>query len=684
MAEEVMDPGYEEALDYAARGWHVVPVKKGTKHAGFDDWPDLATTDPDQIKRWWDRGSIGGVSICTGPATGMFVLDVDTKDGVNGDESLHDLTAKHGPLPHTVEAHTGGGGRHLYFKWPSGQEISNSAGRLSKGLDIRGARGHVVAPGSLHPNGNEYRWEVESHPDDVPVATAPAWLLELLKPVEHYDRSHASTRTSMSKSKVALQKYNGSASNQDVADLMTEAGWAQDYVGKDGVIYMRRPGKDKGYSASIGKVAEGVMYCFTPNAPHFEEGVAYDPVGVLAYTKFAGDIKAADAYLVAAGLGYTSYPDQSYWDTWAEEISARAEVIAASDRFTLGEVWDTEFVVPMPTALIRDDGKSCIYESVDGQQGKIHTIVGEPETGKSWLAGWLMVERMKQGQGTIYWDFESDIGNYMYRLKLMNLTRNDAVDISHYWKGGAVNRNIVEAIIKRIKEDGIKYVVIDSVNRIMSRGGYDYENGPSYVKFTTEVLDPIRNTGAAIILIDHVTKAKESRGRYATGSEQKLSQVDVSLHLEAIEHFAKGVEGSVGIRLAKDRLGGIKEACNGGGERLKWGVFHLGEEQDTGQKIVRITEWLSDKGYQKRYPGFLLESIMQMVGDFGTVTDEEINLFMDASNGDKKYATSRLMKLNCLTHDEYGSYIVGENKVYIPKKDPYHPEYDPDFRKEDL
>lgn len=674
-----MERGYEEALRYAQLGWRVVPVKSGTKRPPFDDWPDLATVDPEQIERWWEKGNISGVSIVTGADSNLFVLDVDTKDNVRGEESLADLEAKHGKLPVTVESVTGSGGRHLFFRWPEDQEIDNSAGRLGKGLDIRGTRGQVVAPGSLHPDtGNTYEWELESHPDDIPVASAPQWLLELIKPIEHYDRTHASTRTSLAASEVALEKYNGSASNQDIADLLIEVGWSQDYIDRDGVIYMRRPGKKSGYSASIGKVAEGVMYCFTPNAPPFQDGVPYDPVGVLAYTKFGGDITAADKYLVSNGMGFPSYfDDDRFWDLWAEEITARAEESASRDTFTLSDVWDVDFEVPMPDALLRDDGKSCIYEK------KIHTIVGEPETGKSWLAGYLMVERMKQGQGTIYWDFESDIGNYMYRIKLMGLTKNDAVDISHYWKGGAVNTAVVEAMIRKIKQDNIKYVVMDSVNRMMGKGGYDYESGPSYVKFTAEILDPIRNAGVAVILIDHVTKAKDSRGRYATGSEQKLSQVDVSIHLESIQPFAQGVEGSVGIRIAKDRLGGIKEACKGGGERLKWGIFHIGEEVDTGQKIVRITEWLGDKGYQKRYPGYVMEQIMQLVGDLNAVSEEDINMFIEGSNGERKYAVGRLMTLQCLSYDEHGAIIIGDNKVYIPKKDSYHPDYDPDFKMED-
>jgi hypothetical protein len=51
---------------------------------------------------------------------------------------------------------TGGGGRQLYFRMPL-LELRNSAGKLGDNLDTRGEGGYVVAPGSNHASGNEYR-----------------------------------------------------------------------------------------------------------------------------------------------------------------------------------------------------------------------------------------------------------------------------------------------------------------------------------------------------------------------------------------------------------------------------------------------------------------------------------------------------------------------------------------------
>jgi hypothetical protein len=111
-------------------------------------------------------------------ATGsVIVLDVDPRD--SGDESLERLQREHGGLPLTWRVLTGGGGEHIYFAAPQ-SEIRNSAGRLGPGLDIRGIGGYVVAAPSLHISGRSYAWSVDHHPDHVPLAPMPNWLVAVL------------------------------------------------------------------------------------------------------------------------------------------------------------------------------------------------------------------------------------------------------------------------------------------------------------------------------------------------------------------------------------------------------------------------------------------------------------------------------------------------------------------------
>lgn len=169
----------DHALAYAARGWPILPLQprgKAPLGALVPHGVKDATTDAATVRAWWAARPDANIGIATGGR--FFVLDVDPRHG--GEESLADLVAQHGDLPATVECLTGGGGRHLYFAWPAGAQ--RLAGKLGPGLDLKGAGGYVVAPPSVHPNGRSYTWEVGGHPDDVPIAPAPRWLLDLAGP----------------------------------------------------------------------------------------------------------------------------------------------------------------------------------------------------------------------------------------------------------------------------------------------------------------------------------------------------------------------------------------------------------------------------------------------------------------------------------------------------------------------
>jgi putative DNA primase/helicase len=140
-----------------------------------------ASTDEAKIRRWWETWEDANLGIATGKEAGIFALDVDPRKG--GAEALASLEAKHGKLPETRTADTGGGGIHYLFNYPT-FPVKNSAGVLGLGLDIKGEGGAIVVAPSLHTSGRRYRWR-----NDAPVADAPEWFLRLLQ-AEHKSRAN--------------------------------------------------------------------------------------------------------------------------------------------------------------------------------------------------------------------------------------------------------------------------------------------------------------------------------------------------------------------------------------------------------------------------------------------------------------------------------------------------------------
>jgi uncharacterized protein (DUF927 family) len=190
----------EAALWYAANGFPVFPVhcapngrcscRKSdcehpgkhprTKH-GFKD----ATTDPEQIKRWWGKWPDANIGIPTGPDSRLLILDIDPRNG--GEDSWKSLVLVHGPLE-TAEQMTGGGGRHIALIDP-GVDVPSS---LAPGIDIKASGGYFIAAPSMHARGRRYEWDgIEGVRALLHIAPVPTWLLDQFTRARNGRRSNS-------------------------------------------------------------------------------------------------------------------------------------------------------------------------------------------------------------------------------------------------------------------------------------------------------------------------------------------------------------------------------------------------------------------------------------------------------------------------------------------------------------
>ena len=133
-----------QALAYARRGWPVFPCQPGRKEPatrhGFHD----ATTDPGQIRSWWQRQPAANLAIATG-LPGPDVLDVDQHGPAGSGFAAYSRLKRAGLLEGVgAIVLTPGGGLHAYFTGSDQQ-----SGRLPRHhLDFRSRGGYVLAPPS--------------------------------------------------------------------------------------------------------------------------------------------------------------------------------------------------------------------------------------------------------------------------------------------------------------------------------------------------------------------------------------------------------------------------------------------------------------------------------------------------------------------------------------------------------
>lgn len=192
------------ALNTAFRGWHVVPLRPGTKipigHVpdrcprtgpcadGHRAWEDQATNDLVRVEAHWRHHPQHGVGIATGPSN-LLVVDLDMPKPSDpplpadwqaeqvrcGADVLAVLARRADtPVPRTHMVRTRSGGWHLYYTPPAGIRLPNSNRRLGPWIDTRGWGGQVVAAGT-HIAGRPY-----TRVRDLPIAPLDPTLFQPL------------------------------------------------------------------------------------------------------------------------------------------------------------------------------------------------------------------------------------------------------------------------------------------------------------------------------------------------------------------------------------------------------------------------------------------------------------------------------------------------------------------------
>ena len=198
-----------KVLEYAARGWRVFPLfyvlkeggcscrrencKRIGKHPTTKNGLQDATTEEATIRQWWGDMPWANIGLATGHG-GLVVMDIDDSPIWNdagevtghkvGPASLEALIAANEPLPETLTLKTGSGGKHYYFL--TTEDISNSADKLGKHIDVRGQGGYCILPPSNHKSGGKYEWIGDP---DAPgaIADLPDWLAAKMVKKKHID-----------------------------------------------------------------------------------------------------------------------------------------------------------------------------------------------------------------------------------------------------------------------------------------------------------------------------------------------------------------------------------------------------------------------------------------------------------------------------------------------------------------
>jgi hypothetical protein len=209
-----------------------------------------------------------------------------------------------------------------------------------------------------------------------------------------------------------------------------------------------------------------------------------------------------------------------------------------------------------PQRLYRSDGVALLYA------GKMHSIFSEPEGCKGWLSLAAAAEYLAAGEHVTLVDFEDSARVAVERLRALAVPYETIGTRFHYVRPEEpLDERGQLALAPALAASAL--VVFDGVTEALALHGVDSNSNAEVARWLSVLPRRIASHGATVVLLDHVVKDREARGRFAIGAQVKLSATDVAYRLEVAEPFARGRAGLVKVRLTKDRPGHIRQHADG-------------------------------------------------------------------------------------------------------------------------
>lgn len=220
----------------------------------------------------------------------------------------------------------------------------------------------------------------------------------------------------------------------------------------------------------------------------------------------------------------------------------------------LGPILRGEVVPAQPSiGLVRSDGVRLLYP------GKEHAVIGEMESGKSWLALQCCVAELAAGHHVIYVHFEEDDPtDTVTRLMLLGMEAHVVLERFHFI---APTYGVTPDVMARLCEVRPSLVVLDGQNEAMTLHGQGINDPEGPSKYRRALVRPFTAQGAAVLSTDHMVKDSDRNAKgYANGNMMKGNGLTGALIvLENSEAFGKARRGASRVYVTKDRPAQVRQ-----------------------------------------------------------------------------------------------------------------------------
>lgn len=218
----------------------------------------------------------------------------------------------------------------------------------------------------------------------------------------------------------------------------------------------------------------------------------------------------------------------------------------------LGPYLDGSYQAPEPELLRRTDGAGLIYP------GRVHWLSGEPEAGKSWCGVLACAQELLAGRRAVYLDLEDGPDGITGRLLALGVPPDTIRARLAYVRPEAALTLARRAAFAPVIA-GAALLVLDACTESVAQQGLNDRDGVDISAWLDLIPRWAARLGPAVIVLDHVVKDAESRGRWSTGSGHKLAGIDgVAYSLETVHPAGRGLTGRSRLFVSKDRHGQVR------------------------------------------------------------------------------------------------------------------------------
>lgn len=364
---------------------------------------------------------------------------------------------------------------------------------IAPGIDTRGDDSYILAPPSNHKSGGTYVWEVDRRPGEFDLAPVPQWF------IAEMEASRGSSREL-----------------DDSPGALIETGRREKVL-----VSLAGTMRSRGMTASE----------------------IYAAISAVNDERVQPPLATADLQRIASSVGKYA-PDKGVFISDIEDLDPEEAESAIGGRVLIGEamkrgVQPTNWLIE--NTLVR---------------GRITTIYGEPESGKTIIVLSWMIQTIEMGLDVLFIDEESGIEAISALLLDMGADPDLVDKHIHYFPFPGIEEDGYEALLAYAHNLQPALVAFDSLTDMLAAAGLDENSGIEVTRWMLDVATALTRAPyqPSVSLVDHVPKDTENT-RYSVASRAKKAKSDVLWFVSKNTDFDREHTARVELHRHKNRPG---------------------------------------------------------------------------------------------------------------------------------